>query len=91
MGELEIRRWISIILLAHLSADKPSELLKTACIRATCGERLAMASGRAELSSNVFFTGLFSLMDALFERPIEEILKPLPIAPAVSRALIEKK
>lgn len=91
LGELEIRRWISIILLAHLSADKPSEIMKTACIRASFGERLARASGQAELPSNVFFTGLFSLMDVLLERPVEEILKPLPVAPAVSRALIERK
>ncbi|MGB9712501.1 MAG: EAL and HDOD domain-containing protein [Dissulfurimicrobium sp.] len=91
LGEIEIRRWISVLLLAHLSADKPTELMKTACVRASFGERLAKAAGQADLASNAFFMGLFSLMDAVLERPIEKILKPLPLAPAVSRALIDSK
>jgi EAL and modified HD-GYP domain-containing signal transduction protein len=91
LGEIEIRRWISVLLLAHLSADKPTELMKTACVRASFGERLAKAAGQADLASNAFFMGLFSLMDAVLGKPIEEILKPLPVAPAVSRALIDNK
>lgn len=59
LGEIEIRRWISVLLLVHLSADKPMELMRTACVRASFGERLARAAGQADLASNAFLWGFF--------------------------------
>ena len=41
-----------------------------------------------KLSSDVFIMGMFSLLDCLLSRPMEGILKDLPIATEVKNALL---
>jgi EAL and modified HD-GYP domain-containing signal transduction protein len=68
--------------------DKPSELMTLAMVRAAMGERLAQTLAPSHTAS-CFLVGLFSVLDALMDRPMPEILRALPLAEESQRALLE--
>lgn len=88
LGQKEIIKWASLACLHTLSSDKPNELLVTAIARAKFCESIAIAAKLKDSSSEYFITGLFSLLDTFLDRPMEEILKELPLAEKIKRALL---
>jgi c-di-GMP-related signal transduction protein len=87
MGEEGIRRWIAIAALPALAKDKPTELMVQSLLRARFAERLAWLAG-CPVVPNWFMMGLFSLLDALLDRPIEYALQQIRLAPPVEAALL---
>jgi c-di-GMP-related signal transduction protein len=89
LGENELRRFISLITLSKIGADKPSELIRNACIRARFCELLGGASGCAETPDSLFTLGLFSNIDAILDQPMTEIMNRLPLSEKIISALID--
>lgn len=85
-GETELRKWIALATLARTSDDKPRELIRHSLVRARFCELLA-ASARQNLKQTAFLTGLFSLLDALIDRPLEQTLSEISLAPEISDVL----
>jgi len=87
LGLKQIRSWVSLLLLTK-SDDKPPELVLTAMIRGRMGEMLAKAAKLSEPES--FFTvGLFSVLDALMDMDLKEILEKIPLSPDIKNALTD--
>lgn len=80
LGLRTIRDWASLILLTRIS-DKSSELMTIALVRARMNELLAPYL-RLE-KERAFTVGLFSILDAILDRPMEELLKDLPFDEAI--------
>jgi c-di-GMP-related signal transduction protein len=87
LGEVEFRRWVSIVAIVAMASDKPPELIRTALTRAFFCEEISSPIGMAPDSSNLFLMGLLSVTDAILDRPIAEILATLPVSPDVRSAL----
>jgi c-di-GMP-related signal transduction protein len=87
LGEIEFRRWISILAIVAMAGDKPPELIRTALTRAFFCEALAHPAGLSRQSSDLFLMGLLSVTDAILDRPIEQILSSLPISESIRTAL----
>jgi EAL and modified HD-GYP domain-containing signal transduction protein len=88
MGAREIKKWISLVALTGMGKDKCEELVVVSLVRARFCEILAGKTGFGPRSSDLFLMGMFSLIDAFLDRPMEEIVKPLPIAEDVKTALL---
>ena len=88
LGEKEIRKWISLILLAAMGEDKPEELVVQAVIRAKFCELMAHRVGLDHRGEDLFLMGMFSLLDAILDRPLPELLLEIPIAKDVKEALL---
>lgn len=86
IGIEALRKWASIISLSSLS-DKPPYLLSFALTRARTLELLA-ASNPSAPKDNYFTVGIFSLVDAFFDRPKEELLDSLPFDRAIRQAIL---
>jgi EAL and modified HD-GYP domain-containing signal transduction protein len=85
LGVAGLRRWVSVMLMAGLE-DKPRQLFTTALVRARMCEILA---GERGAEQDVAFTvGLFSVLDAMFDRPLAQILAELPISRQIREALL---
>jgi c-di-GMP-related signal transduction protein len=91
MGEAELKKFISLLALANLAEGQSDELLVMSLIRARFCDRLANIRGDTENPPAAFLTGLFSLVDALLEQPLEELLAQLPLLPEIKVALLENK
>jgi c-di-GMP phosphodiesterase len=85
LGLAGLRRWVSIMLMAGLK-HKPREVLVTAVVRARMCEDLGSKLGGDV--DGLFTVGLFSVLDALFDRPLDRILRELPLSGAVTEALL---
>lgn len=88
LGLENARRWATLSVLASVD-DKPTELTLTALTRARfcelAGEELGLASG-AEL----FTLGLFSVIDALMDTPMQDVVESLPLADDMREALVHR-
>ncbi|MGA1826051.1 MAG: EAL and HDOD domain-containing protein [bacterium] len=90
LGEKDLRRFISLIALSNLANKKPHELITTSCIRAKFCELLAGLSDTQINPWELFMLGLFSLIDAILDQPMESIMQKLPIADSIVNALVHK-
>jgi EAL and modified HD-GYP domain-containing signal transduction protein len=88
MGEGELKKFIALLALANLNEDGPSELLHMSIVRARFCDQLAALMGESDNPPAAFLTGLFSLVDALLEQPLEQLLDDLPILPEIKAALL---
>ena len=87
LGEKEIRRFVSLIALAQLATDKPDELIRASIIRARFCELLGKCIvGKDE--SELFTVGLFSLIDAILDNTMANIMEKLPFSRAIKAALV---
>jgi EAL and modified HD-GYP domain-containing signal transduction protein len=57
-------------------------------VRGRMAELLAAQAGIENRPTDVFFLGVFSMIDALLGRPMEEVLDRLPLAAEVRAALL---
>ncbi|CAM2068667.1 HDOD domain-containing protein [Sulfidibacter corallicola] len=88
MGEREIRKWATLLALSTMTEDKPAELLKNGATRARMCELLAKKCGQGDKSADYFLMGLFSIIDAIMDKNLAEILKDIPIARDIKNALM---
>jgi EAL and modified HD-GYP domain-containing signal transduction protein len=86
LGLRTIVTWTSLLLLAAVD-DKPQELLRIAMVRAKMCEQLCVAFGQHE-GAAAFLVGLLSVLDALLDRPMAELLEALPLAEGLIQALL---
>ena len=87
LGEKETKKWLSLLIMAKITADKPVEILVTASIRAKFGELIANEVQK-ELSETVFLMGMLSLLDAYLDKPLAEIIPALPLDNRITQALV---
>lgn len=86
-GLQRIRNWATVILVNAIDF-RPRELLTTALVRARTCELLAQDLGR-EPAEPYYLAGLFSLLDAIMDVPMAQILERLSLAEPIKRALLE--
>jgi len=86
LGEYGIRKWIAITALPAIAEDKPAELITQSLVRGRFCELLGQASGQG-VEDQAFLIGLFSLLDALLDRPLEDALEQLGLAPPLDSVL----
>jgi len=88
LGEQEIRRFVTLMLISELAVDKPAELVRLSVIRARFCELLAEECRDQEDASELFLLGLFSLIDALLDAPMALMMEKLPLSDRIKEALM---
>ena len=88
LGENNVRKWASVVALLDLADDKPSELIVTSLVRARCCEQLAKPLRMPERETDFFLLGLLSVMDAVLDRRMAEVLADMPVNEEVKAALL---
>jgi c-di-GMP phosphodiesterase len=86
LGAINVRKWATLMALAE-AQDKPRELVVTALVRARMCELLAGVYGHRDVEG-AFTTGLFSVVDALTDRSMVELLGELPLSREIIAALL---
>jgi EAL and modified HD-GYP domain-containing signal transduction protein len=87
LGTRALTTWVSLILLSGID-DKPHELTTTAMIRAKMCELLALQGG-PKRPDGYFLVGLFSVLDALMDMPMSDVLTSLPLDEEITQALLD--
>lgn len=90
LGEVEVRKWVSLIVLKGISGDENSDIIKMSYLRAKFLEHIASNTKFKDKSEDLFLLGLFSLLDVLLNNSFEVILEDIPVSSNIKYALIHK-
>ncbi len=88
LGLNAIRNWATLLLLSRVNGKKPREVMGLALIRARMSQLLAHRLDTLD-PEQAFTTGLFSLLDAIMEMPMDHLLDQMPLTMPVKLALLE--
>jgi c-di-GMP phosphodiesterase len=89
LGLNNVRNWLSLILMSKVISNKPAELIVTAMVRGKMCELLA-AKQVPEVASQMFITGLFTVIDALMDMPMADLLDSVILSTPIRLALLDK-
>lgn len=85
LGLRKIREFGTILLLKRLGNDKPDELVRQSLVRGRFAELLATNAG---LAGEAFLAGIFSLIDAILDRPMRPVIDELGLSDDIAAALL---
>ncbi|PKG80738.1 hypothetical protein CXF85_21735 [Colwellia sp. 75C3] len=88
LGEEKLRELISILALSNLTSDKPDEVCKQALITARMMQCLSIQNNFSCVQEFSFITGLLSSIEVILSMPVIEIIKTMPLAKPIEKALI---
>lgn len=86
LGQSNLRRCVTLLMMMGFD-DKPQALLMTALVRARVCEKLSERPGEAR-DGRYFSVGLLSVLDALTDQPMEQILGTMPLADTIKEAIL---
>lgn len=89
LGIPAIRSWARLQVMAGVD-DRPSELMRLALIRARMCELMTEQMAK-ETRDMAFTAGLFSLLDALMDAPMKEVIDLLPLDDDLVDALVKRE
>ncbi|GHA43417.1 EAL and HDOD domain-containing protein [Photobacterium aphoticum] len=91
LGEARLRMFVSAVATAQAAVNKPHELFVLSLVRGRMCEVLAQSRCVSVDGRTAFMTGLLSLLDALLDCPLPELLAQLPLEQDIRRALLERQ
>jgi c-di-GMP-related signal transduction protein len=77
LGERQVRRWVRLVAAVGAGQEKTSDLVLAALVRARFGELLQPLVEHGE--SDLFLLGLLSMIDAMLEMPMADVLERVPL------------
>lgn len=91
LGYRPLFRWLSLLLAAASSTGFSPALMQAAIVRGRFAELLGRGSLPISESENLFFVGMFSLLDRLLGIPMQEVLSRILLPEAVAQALLARE
>ncbi|WP_413284153.1 EAL and HDOD domain-containing protein [Vibrio sp. MA40-2] len=88
LGEEKLRKFVSLVVVASTDKAKPESLYSLSIQRARFCELISQKIDQNN-SGQAFLTGMFSLLDSLFDQPLEKIVNAIPIDDKIKVALLE--
>lgn len=92
LGERQLHRWLQVLLYAHHEDGIHAAPLLT--LAATRGRLMELIAQRCipdpRLRDQAFMTGMVSLLDTLFDTPMEELLAQVNLGDEIRAALLDR-
>ncbi len=79
LGLNNIRHWLSLLTMVSIGSSKPKELIHMSLVRGHLLEDLADQLGQGNQRQDFFTLGMFSLLDAILDQPMEDIVDELAL------------
>ena len=90
LGENAMRKWISLVGVAGLGDEVADGLLRLPLLRAMFCELLAQKIGMFRETNELFLLGLLSVIDALLNMRMSDVLTEIPVDTEIKKALLGK-
>ncbi|MBN2712275.1 MAG: HDOD domain-containing protein [Planctomycetes bacterium] len=88
LGLKNVRRWTTLIAIECMTEGKPSELMLESLIRAKFCELLKHPLCLNEQEDDLFLLGMLSLLDAILDMSMADILDEIPLNDTMRYALL---
>ena len=90
LGYHQLYRWLTMLLVTANQRAGASVTGRNAIIRGRFMELLGKVHFGKPQADDLFVVGVFSLLDVLFDEPMEKLLQPLNIADSMRDALVKR-
>ncbi len=90
LGYQQLYRWLTLLIVTTNENATPPALMKTAITRGRLTELLGFSMVDRSERDNLFIVGIFSLLDAMLEMPMEKVLEKLTLPSNISDALLHR-
>ena len=90
LGERALRKWISLVSVASLGDEVADGLLRLPLLRAMFCELIGQKIGMIRETNELFLLGLLSVMDALLNMRMIDVLVDIPVNDDIKKALLER-
>lgn len=87
----EVKKLIALLALSNLANEKPEEIINMSLVRAKFCDILGKELGIEENPPQSFLVGLFSMLDALLDQEMEEVMDRMAIMDELKVALCGTK
>ena len=87
LGQAGLRTWATVVILADAGSDRPLELIVTSVARGRFCELAGKAIGLEARQHDLSLLGLFSMIDAIVGRPLDETLEAVSLPADVDVAI----
>jgi len=87
LGEDKLKKIACLLVTSVIASCKPPELTRMSCIRGRFAE-LVVGRNHKRLADSAFLAGMFSLLDAILDKPLPEIIGRLPLSNEIKQALL---
>ena len=91
LGLDEVGKWLNVIVIKEMASSKETEIIRLALIRAKFCETVAKMIGKEAVKEEYFMMGLFSLIDVLLNKKMQQALEQLPISDEIKWGLLGYK
>ena len=88
LGEEQIKMFVTLVATAHAAINKPKELYKQSLIKGRFCELMICRCQNGTPGQQAFIVGLFSLLDALLDRNLDEVLEQLSLTKEIEQAIL---
>jgi len=88
IGERDIKRLIAILVASALRTNKPVELTTIALVRAQFCEKITCLKQPSQMD-DAYLVGMFSILDAVFDCPMDDILMRMPVTNSIKETLLD--
>lgn len=88
LGQNELRRFVSLLFTAQFSDGKPAELTLMSLSRAYFCEQLTKDYNQRNTVPSAFLVGLLSLLDAMLDADINELMDKLPLSQSIKDSIV---
>jgi EAL and modified HD-GYP domain-containing signal transduction protein len=89
LGLAPLKKWVTLVALAELGDNKPTELIRKTIVRARFCELIGQILHEKD-PDNHFLVGMFSHVDALMDKPLNQILEEIPLAQEIKNTLLSQ-
>ena len=87
LGQAGLRTWATVVILADAGSERPLELIVTSVARGRFCELAGRAAGLEGRQHDLSSLGLFSMIDAIVGRPLDETLDAVCLPADVDAAI----
>ncbi len=91
LGYQQLYRWLTLLIVTTNENSTPSALMKTAITRGRLTELLGQDLIDRSERDNLFIVGIFSLLDAMLEMPMDKVLEKLTLPENIADALLSRE
>ena len=90
LGYQQLYRWLTLLIVTTNENATPPALMKTAITRGRLTELLGQDLVDRGGRDNLFIVGIFSLLDAMLEMPMDQVLEKLTLPENIADALLRR-
>ncbi len=90
LGYQQLYRWLTLLIVTSNEGATPPALMKTAITRGRLTELLGQDLVDRSERDNLFIVGIFSLLDAMLEMPMDQVLEKLTLPENIADALLNR-